>query len=270
MLSRVLALAVAAACLLGGAVLAHGQATPPPPDAPPADAVKKPSGLAYKVLQEGTGTEHPSTADLVTVHYTGWTQGRVFDSSVERGEPATFPVDKAIKGWIEGLSDMVVGEKRRLWIPQALAYAGQRGRPQGMLVFDVELLDVMPSPSTPPADVAAPPDDAIRTASGLAYKVLKPGTGTEGPTAASEVTVHYSGWTASDGKLFDSSVMRGVPATFRLGDVIEGWAEGMQLMTIGQRMRFWIPEELAYKGEAGSPAGMLVFDVELLGFRTPQ
>ena len=76
----------------------------------------------------------------MTVHYTGWTtDGKMFDSSVARGKPATFQLDRVIAGWTEGVQLMVVGEKRRLWIPEALAYKGKR-RPQGMLVFDVELL----------------------------------------------------------------------------------------------------------------------------------
>ena len=77
------------------------------------------------------------------------------------------------------------------------------------------------------------------------------------------MTVHYSGWT-TDGKLFDSSVTRGKPATFGLDQVIKGWTEGLQLMVEGEKRRFWIPEKLAYGGKAGNPAGMLVFDVELL------
>jgi peptidylprolyl isomerase len=79
------------------------------------------------------------------------------------------------------------------------------------------------------------------------------------------VTVHYSGWT-TDGKLFDSSVARGEPTTFPLNRVIPGWTEGLQLMVVGERRRFWIPEKLAYKGAAGAPKGMLVFDVELISF----
>ena len=77
------------------------------------------------------------------------------------------------------------------------------------------------------------------------------------------MTVHYTGWT-TDGKMFDSSVARGKPATLGLDDVISGWREGMQLMVEGERTRFWIPQTLAYKGEAGSPRGMLVFDVDLI------
>jgi peptidylprolyl isomerase len=161
----------------------------------------------------------------------------------------------------------VTGEKQRFWIPQELAYAGQSGRPQGMLVFDVELLEISASPTIPPPDVAAVPADAQKTASGLAYKVLRHGKGGgEHPNKTSRVTVHYSGWT-TDGKLFDSSVMRGQTASFGLTDVIEGWTEGLQLMVPGEKTRFWIPERLAYKGQGNGPKGMLVFDVELMSFR---
>ena len=242
---------------------------PPPPDvaAPPKDAETLPSGLASKQLQAGSGGARPGPTDMVTVHYTGWTtDGKMFDSSLARNAPSTFPLDRVVKGWGEGVQLMTAGEKRRLWIPEALAYKGQAGRPAGMLVFDIELLAFTPPPTVPPPDVAAVPADAKRTPSGLAYKVITPGTGAEHPRRSSRVTVHYSGWQTS-GKLFDSSVMRGAPATFGLGDVIEGWTEGLQLMVVGEKTRFWIPEELAYKGKSGVPSGMLVFDVELLSYR---
>jgi peptidylprolyl isomerase len=113
-----------------------------------------------------------------------------------------------------------------------------------------------------PADVKAPPKDAKKTASGLAYKVITPGSGKKHPTATSEVTVQYTGWT-TDGKMFDSSVTRGEPATFPLDRVIKGWTEGVQLMVEGEKARFWIPEEIAYGGRR-APYGMLVFDIELL------
>jgi peptidylprolyl isomerase len=236
----------------------------PPPDvkAPPADAAKTASGLASRVVKAGTGKTHPGKSDLVTVHYTGWkTDGAMFDSSVLRGKPASFPLDRVIAGWTEGVQLMVEGEKRRFWIPEALAYKGQR-EPKGMLVFDVELISFMPSPTEPPPDVKAVPADAKRTASGLAYKVQRPGTGARHPSASSMVTVHYSGWT-TDGKLFDSSITRGQPASFPLDGVIKGWTEGLQLMVEGVKTRFWIPEALAYQGKS-APFGMLVFDVELL------
>ena len=237
---------------------------PAPSDvaAPPADAVKTSSGLASKVVKPGTGKTHPARTDLVTVHYTGWTtDGKMFDSSVAAGKPVTFPLDRVIAGWTEGVQLMVEGESRRLWIPEPLAYQGKRD-PRGMLVFDVELISFAQSPTAAPPDVKAPPADAKKTSSGLAYKVLKPGTGTAKPTARSQVTVHYSGWT-TDGKLFDSSVTRGEPATFPLNGVIAGWTEGVQLMVEGERTRFWIPEGLAYRGER-APYGLLVFDIELL------
>ena len=132
------------AFLFAAALVAAQGAIPAPPDvaAPPKDAVKTKSGLATKVLTKGTGTVHPMATSNVTVHYTGWkTDGMMFDSSVVRGQPATFPLNRVISGWTEGLQLMVVGEKRRLWIPEALAYGGQR-EPKGMLVFDVELLGI--------------------------------------------------------------------------------------------------------------------------------
>jgi FKBP-type peptidyl-prolyl cis-trans isomerase len=114
----------------------------------------------------------------------------------------------------------------------------------------------------PPPDVAAPPADAARTPTGLASKVIKPGSGTRHPRPNSQVVVHYTGWT-TDGKMFDSSVARGEPASFSLDGVIEGWTEGVQMMVVGEKRRFWIPARLAYEGKDG-PQGMLVFDIELL------
>jgi peptidylprolyl isomerase len=245
----------------------------PPPDvaAPPADAKRSESGLAWKVLKEGTGQNKPKGDDTVKVHYTGWTtDGKPFDSSIPRKEASKFPVNGVIKGWTETLQDMVAGEKRRVWIPANLAYGDtpvHPGAPSGMLVFEIELeaFDVAPDVPVPP-DVAAVPADAQKTASGLAYRVLSPGKAEQKPTAQSTVKVHYTGWT-TDGKRFDSSVVRGEPATFPLQRVIKGWTEGLQLMSVGERTRFWIPAEMAY-GETpsrpGAPAGMLVFDVELL------
>ena len=232
----------------------------------PADAAKTATGLASVVLQPGTGKEKPGPSDIVTVHYTGWTtDGKMFDSSFARNAPSSFPLDRVIKGWGEGVQLMVTGEKRRFWIPQEIAYNGMAGRPAGMLVFDIELLGIRPSPSTPPPDVAAAPKDAKRTSSGLAYKSLQEGKGGTHPTQRSEVTVHYTGWT-TDGKMFDTSLDKGQPITFGLDQVISGWTEGLQLMTVGEKMRFWIPEKLAYKGER-PPRGMLVFDVELIAFK---
>lgn len=221
------------------------------------------------MLQPGTGTAKPTEWDSVKVHYTGWTKdGVMFDSSIPRDQPLTFSLKGVIPGWTEGLQLMTVGEKRRFWIPGSLAYGDtprRAGAPAGQLTFDVELLDVTEGPKPPPTpeDVAAPPPTATKTKSGLAYRVLKKGTGKVRPTATSYVQVHYTGWT-TDGQMFDSSVTRGKPSSFSLGGVIAGWTEGLQLMVEGEQTRFWIPAELAYNNKPGRPAGMLVFDVELL------
>jgi peptidylprolyl isomerase len=365
---------------------------PAPPDVaqPPADAQKTASGLASKVLAPGTGTDHPGPNDTVKVSYSGWTtDGKMFDSTVKplqparRPEPMTTSLARVIPGWTEGVQLMVVGEKRRFWIPEELAYKGQPNRPAGMLVFDIELLDVTPGPRAPadvaaapadaektkdglaskvtekgtgkahpgpndgvrvnysiwqpdgklldasrekpvvkpvtgfsdgwaealqlmvtgekrtfwvpaalgpaarpgglppgdmtllvelvdilpgprtPPDVKAPPKDAVVEKDGLATKVLAKGTGTVHPTKAQGVQVNYAGWT-TDGKMFDSSYTRGEPATFGVGGVIPGWSEALELMVVGEKRRIWVPDELAYKGQAGRPQGMLVFDVELL------
>ena len=121
-------------------------------------------------------------------------------------------------------------------------------------------------PLPPPADVAAPPADATVTDSSLAYKVIRKGDGTVHPTPTSTVSVHYTGWT-TDGQMFDSSVSRGEPSEFPLNAVIKGWTEGVQLMVVNEKTRFWIPEELAYKGQSGKPSGTLVFDIELLAIK---
>jgi peptidylprolyl isomerase len=255
-------IAVVLAATAAAAQTTTVNAIPPPPDvaAPPADATKTASGLATKVINAGSGTDRPTAADMVTINYTGWTtDGKMFDSSVARGRPSTFGVSRVIPGFSEGLQLMTRGEKRRLWIPESLAYKGQPGKPAGMLVFDVELIDI---PNRAPADVKATPPDAKKTSSGLAYKTIKQGDGGRHPKVSSRVTVHYTGWT-TDGKMFDSSVTRGQPATFALDQVIPGWTEGLQLMVEGEKTRFWIPEKLAYQGKQ-APYGMLVFDVELL------
>jgi peptidylprolyl isomerase len=117
----------------------------------------------------------------------------------------------------------------------------------------------------PPPDVAAPPADAITTPSGLAYKVLRVGLGSIHPSPRNSVTVHYTGWT-TDGKMFESSYQSGKAVTFRVDGVVKGWTELLQLMTVKEKCRVWIPGRLAYgdKPTDGSPVGTLVFEIELL------
>lgn len=139
------------ASLIGLATLATTNAKPEMPETPkdvaaaPADAEKTNSGLQSKILAKGSGKAKPKATDLVTVHYSGWTtDGKLFDSSVKRGKPTSFPLNGVIAGWTEGVQLMVEGEKRRFWIPGKMAYGENppAGYPAGTLVFDIELIKI--------------------------------------------------------------------------------------------------------------------------------
>jgi FKBP-type peptidyl-prolyl cis-trans isomerase len=119
------------------------------------------------------------------------------------------------------------------------------------------------SPKTAPL-----PAGVEQTHTGLKSKVLRPGIGGTTPNSLNTVTAHYTGMTL-DGKVFDSSYPRGKPSEFPLDQVIAGWTEGLQLMSKGEKRRFWIPAKLAYGKNpgGGKPGGDLIFDVELIDFR---
>jgi peptidylprolyl isomerase len=121
-----------------------------------------------------------------------------------------------------------------------------------------------PTQVPPPANLKAPPAKAVRTIFTIHSAVLKPGTGKVKPGPKDSVTVHYTGWT-QDGKTFDTT-SGSEPATFALNEVITGWTEGLQLMVEGETRRFWIPEQLAYRGRR-EPYGTLVFDIQLISIQ---
>ncbi|WP_417614793.1 FKBP-type peptidyl-prolyl cis-trans isomerase [Oceanisphaera sp.] len=104
------------------------------------------SGLQYQVLEKGEGSVHPGASSTVTVHYHGTLlDGTVFDSSVERKEPISFPLNRVIRGWTEGVQLMVVGDKFKFFIPSKLAYGNSPAgtiKPGSLLVFEVELLEI--------------------------------------------------------------------------------------------------------------------------------
>ena len=230
------------------------------------------SGLQYVMLVEGSGAS-PAPGDFVSVHYTGTLEdGTKFDSSHDRGVPFTFPIGqgRVIKGWDEGVALLRVGSKARLTIPPQLGY-GEQGAggvipPNATLIFEVELVDIQAGTPTEVAEA-----DYITTASGLRYYDLLEGDG-DSPSPGSQVIVHYIGW-LTDGTMFDSSLNRGQPFTFALGqgNVIKGWDEGVANMKVGGRRQLVIPPELGY-GERGAggaipPNATLIFEVELLNFR---
>lgn len=262
----------------GGTAATAGLPAPPDVAAPPEDAARTPSGLASKVLAPGTGTDHPGRYDSVKVNYTGWTtDGKMFDSTVaavrpgRRPGPMTLSLGRVIPGWTEGIQLMVVGEKRRFWIPQELAYKGRPGAPAGMLVFDVELLDITPGPK-PPDDLAAPPEDAEKTKDGLASKISQKGTGTTHPHPNDAVRVNYSIW-QTDGKLLDAPQSQ--PVVRPVTGISQGWTEAVQLMVTGEKRTFWVPAALATPAHPGAPpptsdVAMVIELLEILvGPKTP-
>ena len=120
------------------------QGTLPPAEvgAPPADAEVTTSGLAYRVLARGAAGRHPGPSSRVLVNYTGWTtDGTIVDGAPVGGPPVTFTLSETMPGWQEGLRLMAKGDKFRFWIPASLAHRGAPGKPQGMLVYDIYLVN---------------------------------------------------------------------------------------------------------------------------------
>ncbi len=242
------------------------------------------SGLQYMVLEEGPESGvSPKSTDLVVVHYVGTLKDGVeFDSSRARGAAAQFPLNAVIPGWTEGVQLMSEGDRYRFFVPPALAY-GETGAPSGRigpneaLIFDVELIKVHSPERNLEAAMNflaanAEKDGVETTDSGLQYKVLTKGPeDSKSPEAADTVEVHYQG-TLLNGTEFDSSYSRGETIEFPLNRVIAGWTEGVQLMSEGDKFRFFIPPDLAY-GERGTPGGpigpneALIFEVELVAVK---
>lgn len=237
------------------------------------DTLKTASGLKYLIAQANPKGDKPVQGGKVAVNYVAYfTDGNIFDATADRGTPFSFILGKnqVIKGWDEGVALMKTGEKFRFIVPYQLAYGeeGYQGAipPKATLIFDVELVEAKQAIKPVLYDVSG--KDTITTESGLKYIVVNKGMGAKAENGKN-VKVHYTGMLA-DGSIFDSSVERGEPIEFPLGQgrVIKGWEEGIALMNVGDKLRLIIPYELAYGEEGRAPVipakAQLTFDVELV------
>lgn len=227
------------------------------------------TGLRYAIYEEGSGAEAES-GSIVQVHYTGRLEdGTEFDSSVG-GSPIQFALGtgRVIPGWDEGIDLLQEGDKARFIIPPDLGYGPQGSGtvipPDATLIFDVELVRVLPpSPADP---VAVDEADYVTTESGLKYFDIEEGTG-EIPAAGSIATVQYTLW-LEDGTKIDSSLDSGQALVYQVGggQLFPGLEEGIASMKVGGKRQLVIPAELAF-GEAGSgpipPGATIIFEVEL-------
>jgi len=253
------------------------QPWPAPSDVsmPPPDAERDPAtGIAHKILTPGTGTEHPNPESYVDLRYAGFERnGHQFEGSSPVRPPQRYELKELSEGMRLELQKMVVGERRRIWVPAAHAYANRpdfSNAPRGDMTFEIELATITAPPPVP-EDVAAAPKNAKTTKSGLAYVVLKKGTGKIHPTENTRADVVFSAW-KPDGKLFQTSILNGGTIPVRVKMLPPGWREAMLKMVEGDRWRLWLPGKLAF-GELhpgqevmpfGPPPGPVVFEVELV------
>ncbi|WP_146909681.1 FKBP-type peptidyl-prolyl cis-trans isomerase [Arenimonas daejeonensis] len=241
---------------------------PKPLDAPPAQATETASGMSYLVIKAGPDQNRMARGDFIEYRADVWSADGVTRANSKETGAQIGTVRRLISeqpGLARALLTTPVGETRRWWIQPERMLPGYPGMPNLPHVIDLTVLGEKSPVQTP--DQLTPPADALRTSSGLAYKILKKGPGGDRPQRASTVVIDYSGWDGQ-GRLFDSSVTRGERASLPLPQLIAGWQEGLPLMARGDSFRFWIPGHLAYDGEPGSqsPKGMLVFDITLHDF----
>ncbi|HEY9142670.1 MAG TPA: FKBP-type peptidyl-prolyl cis-trans isomerase [Arenimonas sp.] len=243
---------------------------PSPLDAPPKDAIETATGIHYKVLKPAPAPVTHTRGDFIEFTVSVWSaDGETRINGQQAGKILTSMRRLVTEqpAMVRVIKSTPIGETRRWWVDAERMKPGYPGMPDLPHVFDLTVHGEK-DPTRAPPDVAAPPADAIRTASGLAYKVIERGNRAPGhPSALDHVRVHYTGWTTA-GQVFDSSLHKDKPATFPLQNLIAGWREGILLMQRGDSFRFWIPGHLAYDNVPGSqgPKGMLVFDVTLLAF----
>lgn len=225
------------------------------------------SGLQYRIIEEGDGLS-PSDESIAIIHVLSTrVDGSVLTDTYEQDQPAVLPVNNLLPGLSEGLKLMNRGATYEFVLPSELTLNnfGQppQGVPQGAaLIFEIELLESDPEF----LQTNAQREDVEVSESGLQYRVIEEGTGsTPGPD--SEVRVNYTGKLIY-GAIFDQTA-ENTPAEFTIDGVIEGFGEGLQLMSEGSTYEFFIPGELAYGDQPPQQSGIypgatLVFEVELV------
>jgi hypothetical protein len=241
---------------------------PKPLQAAPADAIETASGMGYVVLKAGPDPNRFAAGEYIEYRADIWSADGVTRANSRQSGPRIVSIRQLAAtqpGLARALLTTPVGETRRWWIAAEKLLPGYPGMPALPHVIDLTVLGEK-SPVQTPSDLTPPPD-AFRTASGLAYQVLKKGPGGERPSRNATVEIDYSGWD-SRGQMFESSVARGERARFPLAQLIPGWQEGLPLMARGDTFRFWIPGHLAYDGRTSdeSRKGMLIFDITLYDF----
>ena len=231
-------------------------------------------GIKLLLLKQGKG-KTLSKGDKVRLHYRGYlVDDREFDNSHERNQPFEFVLGmkQVIEGWDIALPYFKPGDSGRITIPPNLGY-GDVEMPKipagSYLVFDIEVLEVIRDFAPKPFNTKGLVKQT--TSSGLEYWIVKEGSG-EQPVRGKTVDVHYTGF-LENGDIFDSSILKGQPISFRLGVgmVIPGWDEGIGLLKPGGAAQLSIPYNLAY-GESGRPPmippkARLVFNVELINVK---
>ena len=239
------------------------------------EPVKTDSGLMYYDIEVGDG-EHPVEIGMARIHWSAWlTDGKLWQTSRLRTEPAEIAIATLPAGWKEGFLSMRGGGQRKLIIPAALGFGSRGGSnvpPNAAMIVDIEMIEVLsPSPVTEEELKAArnigDPTEAefIKTDSGMYYIDLKEGDGAKPNGPAAVVKCLYTGY-LTDGTQFDAS-RGGQPTQFGLNQVIKGWTEGVGGMKVNGKRKLVIPSGMAYafapRGGTIPPDATLIFDVEL-------
>jgi FKBP-type peptidyl-prolyl cis-trans isomerase len=238
----------------------------------PARGTETESGLLYEVLVPGAGAPGGSQKS-VKLAFSYWLEdGTLVDTTHKSGRgPITAKGEQLLLPFMKELvGQMPAGSVWLVRVPAAQGFVGRQPPgvpPQATTIWRLELVEVL-EPLAVPEFRVPNAEKAVVTASGLQIETLRPGTGA-GIRRDQQARVHYAGWLAVDGKLFDSSYGRGEPSVFGVTQVIPGWTETLLTMTVGQSVLVRIPSRLAY-GATGSPPNIppdaeLVFQVELLG-----